>query len=317
MQRCLLVALMLGAACTDWRSLYGQRAQDAGDDSSFIAQPDPDDGGEPAVRLDGSPLDGLAPLDGGGTPEVSPCALAGPVVAWRFDGQGVPSATDFIPDLACRAPDMPLGWDLERNSRDTRMAGGALYLDGGFLFADRPVSDQLGQSLMHAGSFSIVLWLRALRSESGTIFETSGLRESGRAFSIAQKDATLHFAVRTTATDPMGERFAPADTSAEIVVPLPVGTGEPVQVVALYSRAQRAATVFVGGARLGSVAHARPGAPEPLPVWTTGKNQVGLGGGFDGTAWHGWLHQVALYDRALSDAEVEQLFAAGPARATW
>ena len=36
MQRCLLVALMLGAACTDWRSLYGQRAQDAGDDSSFL-----------------------------------------------------------------------------------------------------------------------------------------------------------------------------------------------------------------------------------------------------------------------------------------
>ena len=311
MQRFILLAVVLSTACTDWRSLYKERAEDG----SLIARQDPEDAGQSAEKLDAGastehPDDAVAP-------EPIACAAAGPLVRWKFDGHGAPGATTFIPDLACRAPDVSLGWDLERNSRNTQMLDGALYLDGGFLFSDRPVSDELGQLVMRSGSFAILLWLRALRTETGTIFATNGIRDTGRAFSIAQKDGTLHFAVRTTATDPMGERFATAGTLAEITVPLPVESKAPVQVVAMYSRQEGAATVYVDGVRVDTVLHARPGAADPAPVWATGRNQLGLGGAFEGTAWHGWLHEVALFDRALPAAEVERLFVAGPGGATW
>jgi hypothetical protein len=297
------LALPLAAACTNWGALYVTSA----DSAASVA-----DASEAAER---TTIADQAMADASSSSEAIDCPAVGPLALWKFDGQGGPAAGTFIPDLACRKPDMPLAWDLERNAGTTAMAGGALHLDGGFLFADKPMSDELGLFLTLARSFSLELWLRAMHGEAGTIFATNGVRDPGRAFSIAQKDSQLHFAVRTTATDPLGEHFVkPAGAVAELVVPLPVDTRGPVHVVAMYSGSEHAARVYIDGVAMETVVHAPLDAPEPVPVWTPGKNQLGLGGSFDGTGWHGWLYLVAVHDTALSAAEVARLFQLGPAR---
>jgi hypothetical protein len=306
MQRWLVLALPLVAACTDWGALYVNDAPDASPEVPGLV----DAAGAPDVLP-------IVLADGPGSEVVVDCPATGPLALWRFEGHGAPNAADFIPDQACRAPDVPLAWDLERNAGTTELMPGSVHLDGGFLFAAKPASDDLGLLLTRSRSFSLELWLRAMHGESGTIFATNGAKDSGRAFSIAQKDGLLHFAVRTTATDPNGEHFLkapPNGPSAELVVALPVDTFAPVHVVAMYSGLERVARIYVDGVAMETLPHARPDVPAPVPVWSPGKNQLGLGGSFDGTGWHGWLHLVAVYDTALSATEVQQLFVQGPRR---
>jgi hypothetical protein len=310
MPRWFLLLFPALASCADWRALY-ERA----DGAPLIAQADAADPGLPEVGL--TPDEGLAPDVA--EAEVASCpASSAPIVLWKFDGKGPPSPSQFVPDVACRDPNVPLGWDLERKPGRTNMAEGTLFLDGCFLFAGIKESDETGRLLTRAHSLAIELWLKAGHGESATIFATNGERDPGRAFSLAQKDTVLHFAVRTTVTDPNGERFVAGAANpggvAEVVVPLPVDTLAPVHVVATYSAVDRTATVFIDGIEAGAVVHAHPPAVAPVPVWAAGKNQLGLGGTFQGTAWHGWLELVALYDRPIDRAEAEALFAQGPAR---
>jgi len=316
MVRWLLVASAPAlAACADWRALYAVVPADAGPVEHADAD---EDSSALAFQPDAAPIDS----ESDGEPHTEGDALAcplspDPIVLWRFAGSGPPDPTQFIPDYACRAPEVSLGWDLERKAGKTTMTDGTLFLDGGFLFAGIKESDDVGRMIARTRSFTVELWLQAKRGEMATICGTDGDRTAQRAFALIQKDTTLHFTPRTTVTDGNGERFVAGGANpggpAEVVVALPVDTTTPVQVVATYSSTTRAATVFVDGAVAGTVIHARPPAPAPAPVWTSGKNQLGLGGAFQGASWHGWLHRVSLYDRALEPGEVQTLFAAGPA----
>jgi hypothetical protein len=300
------------ASCADWRALYAVAPADAAAiDPSDAAEED--SGALPFEPDVGAPVDADA---GPAGDAVAACPFSpDPIVLWRFAGSGPPDPMQFVPDYACRAPDVSLGWDLLRKSGKTNMSAGALFLDGGFLFAGIKESDDVGRMVTRAHSFTVEIWLQAKRGEMATIFGTDGEHDDGRAFALIQKDTVLQFAVRTTVTDPNGEKFTAMGATpggpAEVMVPVPVDNGAPVQVVAIYSVATRAATVYVGGVLAGTVVHARPPVPAPTPVWTTGKNQLGLGGSFQATAWHGWLYRVSFYDRAIEPSEVQALFAAG------
>jgi hypothetical protein len=312
MPRRFLLGFLTLASCANWRALYAGAAPDAATSAP------PDTGVDTAVLVDTGLPDQRPPVDGEIAEVISCPASPAPIVLWKFEGAGPPSPSQFVPDFGCRDPNVPLGWDLERKPGKTMMGAGALFLDGGFLFAGIKDSDEFGHQITRAHSLAIEVWLKAMHGESGTIFATNGERDPGRAFSLAQRDAVLHFAIRTSVTDPNGERFVAGSANpggaAEIVVPLPVDTSAPVQVVATYSSVDRRATVFVDGVEMGSVVHAHPPAAAPVLVWTTGKNQLGLGGTFEGTAWHGWLQLVALYDGPIDKAQAQALFLQGPVR---
>jgi hypothetical protein len=305
MARWLLVVVLAAApACTDWRSLY--RARDAA--ASAPALP-PDAAEELPVSADDAEA---PPPPGDATPggEPVPCDApdTAPVVLWKFEGRGQPDPSQFVADSACRSPDVSLSWDLLRNPGKTFMGDSMLFLDGGFLLAAKKDSDDLGHAVVRARSFSIELWLRARHMVSGTVFTTNGEHEPGRAFSLSQKDSELHFTVHTTATDADGQKFTVAGASADLAVPLPVDTVGPVHVVAMYSRLDHTATVYVNGVLAGAVAHGPRSPAEAIPVWASmGKNQLGVGGSFDGAPWHGWLYRVAIYDRALAADEIATL----------
>jgi hypothetical protein len=302
MGRWPLLAVLSVTACTDWGALYRR-----GNDAVAAAPPEiaadaPPPAPDVEAAADAAPPDAAAAVARCDDPPTAP------VVIWRFEGRGRPSPTQFIPDSACRPPDVPLSWDFLRSLGNTTMADRALFLDGAFLYATRNDSDDLGRAVTHARSFAIELWLRARRMATGTIFTTNTEKDLGRAFTISQHDAELRFAVHTTATDANGDRLlGAAGGTAEVTVPLPVDTPTAIHVVAMYSSTERAAEVYVNGVRAGAVPQAVPPV-QPIPVWATmGRNQLGLGGAFDGDAWHGWLHRVAVYDRALTAQEIAAL----------
>jgi hypothetical protein len=304
MRRWSLVLVLGMSSCADWRSLYGTRppALDA------------------APEL--PPLDAAAPPDLTESDDLSAdvmvevipsCAdRSEPLVLWKFDGMGPPTPADPIRDMACRPPDVPLGWDLERPAKDTNLADHALFLDGGFLFSGIPQSDEVGRAITRTRSLSLELWVRAERAGNGTIFSTAGGTNPGRAFAISQKDGTLRFAVRSTATDADGSRFV-AGGPAEAVAPFAFDPSVPVHIVGTYASDDRTATLYVDGAPTAVVIHGHPGAAV-LPVWASGKNELGLGGTFEGAPWRGWVYLVAIYDRALAAEEVQALYQRGPQR---
>jgi hypothetical protein len=305
MRRWSLVLVLGMSSCADWRSLYG-------------ARPLPADALEdPSPPPDAAPVSDLAEPDDL-SPDVADEVIpscpdsSGPLVLWKFDGMGPPSPAEPIRDMACRPPDVPLGWDLERAARDTNVADHALFLDGGFLFSGIPQSDEVGRAILHSRSLSLELWVRAERTGNGTIFSTAGGTNPGRAFAISQKDGTLRFAVRSTATDADGSRFV-AGGPAEAVAPFAFDPAVPVHIVATYGSADRMATLYVDGAPTAAVMHGHAGVAV-LPVWASGKNELGLGGTFEGAPWRGWVYLVAIYDRALGADEVRALFARGPQR---
>jgi hypothetical protein len=300
---CLALLVPLGVAgCADWRSLYGVR-------------PEEPDAAPPMLAPDQGPPDLGVPDASITTPDGEAGSLCqddgGPLVLWKFEGVGPPSPDDPVPDLACRPPDVPLGWDLERPARATSLSDHALFLDGGFLFSGIPQSDEVGRDIIRTRSITVELWLGTQRTENGTIFSTAGGTNPGRAFAIEQKDGTLRFAVRSTATDADGSRLV-SGGPAEVVVPFARDPGVPVHVVGTYASATRTATLYVDGTPSATVIHGHTGTPAP--VWQSGKNELGLGGTFEGAPWRGWIFLVALYDRALSDGEVKDLFARGPRR---
>jgi hypothetical protein len=307
MPRWPLIALAAVTACTDWRSLY--RGRDAAPVLPKLEPPDAAGDGEETADAEAAPPADVHRSGAGDAPACNE-PPSGPVVVWKFEGRGQPDPMQFVPDSACRDPEVSLSWDLLRDPGKTTMADRVLYLDGGFLLADKGDSDDLGRAITRARSFTIELWLRARRLVNGTIFTTNGDRDPGRAFGIVQKDSELRFAVHTTATDPNGLKFtgAASTVTAEVSAPLPVDTAVPVHVVCMYSSGDREASVYINGIRAAAVAHLLLGPLEPVPVWASGgKNQLGVGASFDGTPWHGWLHRVAVYDRALAPNEIAEL----------
>jgi hypothetical protein len=252
------------------------------------------------------------PADGGADADPGCDDAGGPLVLWKFEGMGPPSPADPIRDMACRPPDVPLGWDLERPAKNTNVADHALFFDGGFLFSGIPQSDEVGRAITRARGLSLELWVRAQRTESGTIFSTAGGTSPGRAFAISQKDGTVRFAVRSTATDSDGTHFV-AGGPAEAVASVAFDPAVPVHLVGTYSAIDRTATLYVDGVPLAAVIHGHAGAPV-LPMWASGKNELGLGGTFEGASWRGWVYLVAIYDRPLGSDEVKALFMRGPQR---
>lgn len=317
--RVLLVALASLAGCADWKSLYRTDPEDA---AALDGPAAPD----AAIDDDAAPLaDGPVPLPDMGSPVPDATASAadaaicaddsGPVVLWRFDGSGVPSPANFISDSACRPPSVPLGWDLQRNAGRTRMSGGWLFFDGGFLESQIKDSDDLGRALVKARSLSIELWFKGTADQTGTIFATRGAT-SGRAFDIEQRAQTLRFTLHTTATDATGEKLmppiAPSDGAADLTAHFNADGVSSVHVVATFSSDERAAHLYVDGVLAATVIQGRAEQPMPIPVWASGKNELGLGGTFEGASWHGWVDLAAVYDRALSASEVQALHALGP-----
>jgi hypothetical protein len=320
LQWATFVAFFLTSGCTDWESLYAPAVSWSGDaapgagDAPVVDQPagaSADADPEAAVDLgaiDGEPDGGVAP-DG-----------REPVALWRFDVPGRPGVqVTAIADLAPRPPDLPLHFDLNRDSGKTEVRDGMLTLDGGFLSAGITPSNALGDVLTRARSVSLELWLKVLPTSNGTILTTFtpiGDKTAGRAFAIVQRDNVIHFSVHTTATDATGEKFLGATmTAAEIHARLPLEATVPVHVVALYSDADKSAEIYLDGVRADVISHHRPGTPPPALVWTHEKYELGLGGAFDvASTWRGSLYLAAVYDRALGAGEIKDLYSAGPAR---
>jgi hypothetical protein len=320
----VLVAFCLNAACTDWQSLYTPQVKLPGDAATLPDAPVVDPDAEPDAAV--APPDVEVDL---GAIEVEPDdtaiapAARDPVAFWRFDEMGRPSLQP-IRDRAPREPDLPLQWDLNRDSGKTEGRDGMLVLDGGFLSAGIFASNALGRVLLAARSFTLELWIKATPTNSGTIFTTftpAGDKTAGRAFAIIQKENLLHFSVHTSATDNTGERFPAvgslpaASAEAHARLPPEVTPEMPIHVVAVYSDVEKSAVLYVDGEFAEAVNHHRAGTPPPTLVWSQGKYELGVGGAFDlMSAWRGAIYLAAIYDRVLAADEIKELYSAGPTR---
>jgi hypothetical protein len=317
----LASAALALAGCTDWRSLY------VSVDAAVMVEPmaDAPDAPPAPPPVDAPAFEVVeAPQ---AIPDTPPARDRPPptnpdeaLVFWRFFGAGHPSPTNPVPDLSTLAPDLPLQWDLKRDVTRSELRDGSVWFDGGFLRAGPRESDSLGAALVKKNSLTIEMWLRTVATESGTIMSTDG-EGSGRAFSIDQENDTIHFSVRTTATDANGEHFGsntgptselsgkpPFDPSKQPTV---------FHVVAEFSGADKASALYINGVLAQALSHVRPPTVlMPTLVWSTGKNEIGVGAPFNpaGASWKGLLMAVAIYDKPLPPDEVRRLFGLGPNR---
>ncbi len=165
------------------------------------------------------------------------------------------------------------------------------------------VSDAIAASL----ELTAEAWIEPanLSQDGPARIVTISLDGSSRNLTLGQQGDHYQFRLRADNTGPNGSAS---------VVESAAGSASTELTHVLYTRdASGAATLFLDGVASGSNTIGNAG--QPLG-WDSGY-ELSIGDEVDGgRSWLGTLHLVALYDRALSPAEVGQNHAAGPRAGT-
>ncbi len=189
----------------------------------------------------------------------------------------------------------PLDLTIGDTARTTRVPSG-LRLDQATVVAS-PTATALNQAIIATDAFTTELWIDpANPGQLGAMLLGLGVNASARNLGIVQEGTVLDAYLRTKATNFLGQ--PPTRATGQVLS----GSTHVV-----FTRTQQGATtLYVNGASV-----ATGSAANTMANWAS-TARLHLGGERDGSKpWLGTYYLVAMYDRALSPAEVLQNFVVG------
>ena len=197
----------------------------------------------------------------------------------------------------------PLSLTIESGSA-TSWLSGALSINSPVLISSAGAATKIIDACKGSHEISIEAWVKPANTTQGgparIVTLSDGVHD--RNFTLAQEESTYETRLRTTTTGDNG--------SDPLLTASTVTTSELSHVV--YTRdTSGVARFYANGVEVGS----RSDITGNFSNWDEGF-RFGLANEFGADRpWLGELHLVAIYDRALSQAEVMRNFNAGPSRA--
>ena len=210
-----------------------------------------------------------------------------------------------VHDLSGVQPALDLSVD-GSSSGSPQWQPGSMILDGNVLLATSGSAQRLSQSIQQSNQLTIEAWIDPLHlSQSGPariLTLSDGANE--RNFTLGQgmwgsnPMDTFNVRLRSSATDLDGMPLVTTDAgSAETDLQHVVYTRGTNGAVSFFINGELVKTGSVGG---------------DLGNWDS-NFRLGVGNEFDADRpWLGSVHLLAVFDRALSESEIDQNFAAGP-----
>lgn len=260
-----------------------------------------------APRIGDGP-DGDADADGDGDGDGDADIGPRPIVLYTFEDLTDLSA---VSDVASGSPDVSLS-AAARDPVGVTIVDGGVEISGGRLEASMADSRALGDALMASGSFTVEIWVQTTNAtQTGpariVTYSTDG---SQRAFTLGQEGANFVTRTRTTATGLNGTT-GPSGSIIHSTTAFPATT--PRQLVLVFDGDTATTSAYVDGEHGGDQEHRTDGGDLATLNWQTSSERFGLGDEFvDTRPWSGTIELVAIFDRSLTAAEVEQLFTSGP-----
>jgi len=179
---------------------------------------------------------------------------------------------------------------------------GGLRVNGAALIHSNSANDKLRTAIEASQSLTVEAWVKPLSSSGGyaSLFAQAG-------------DTTTHNFMLNQQNDIFGAKLRTLDTNArgepELVTNAGYATTDLAHVMMTWNRNDQTLSLYVNGDFVNSIS--RTGKL----VWESLELRVAYELGSDGFSTHEWLGELfllAVYQRALSAAEVKQNYLAGP-----
>ncbi len=305
---CLICVVLMGQKCQPRIYWNNDTAQQVDDSGGADGDGDSDADGDRDADLDAAnadqPRDAEA-IDDGDDDDELPDAdpdeeVLWPIVLYVFEGAGDPT---FVPDDSGVAPLIPLALE-DREPPGLAFEDVGLRFSGGRLQASQAHSELLGEALLAAGSFSVVVLCEAEdNSQEGPVrIVTYSSSASQRAFTLGQELGNFDTRIRTTATGTNGIT-GPFGSLSHSTAAFP--TAGPRQLVLVYDGDFASTRVYVDGDFREEHFHRLETGEAATLDWETTEERFGLGDEFNADRqWHGVIYEVAIFGVALT---VEQL----------
>jgi hypothetical protein len=159
-------------------------------------------------------------------------------------------------------------------------------------------------NIQHSDQITFELWIRPAATSTRGFNQIAALaaRETGLTLGVAQDGSTY-----------LGQLGLLPDDSSTPMTATGSGLAQRIMqhVVFTYNQAEGRGYVYINGYLAGSQDH----LSGVLEDWTSDAVLMlaNLGDSLDDAAWRGDIYTFAIYDRALSEAEVAQNYQAGEA----
>jgi len=216
---------------------------------------------------------------------------------------------DIVEDLSGTDPAMPLS--VQPVGGSPSWVAGGLHFDGGGIAAVQGSSSKVRLGLQATNTLSVEAWVTPseLSQEGPSRIVTFSLDSTERSFTLGHGGVTENpdtmlgfgesFVARLQTTDSMGTNGTPGLVTESLV------ELEPMHVVMTHDEDSEF-SVWVDGELVAS--EARTGT---FDNWST-EHVLGVGNEISlNRPYFGTVHLVAVYDRALSQSEIQQNHAAG------
>lgn len=293
-----LVGVLLGSKCQPkviWNNDDADVALDSGDGDG-----DGDVDGDADSDGDGDG-DGDADVDGDGDP-----VLPDPIALYVFEGEGEP---DFVNDASGVTPIIPLEPDPRSPLGLSFESSGGLRFSEGRLQADSDKSQDLGEALTRSGSFTVIVRCEtddALQGGPARVVTYSS-STSQRAFTLGQAAENFVMRLRTTATNINGTSDPAGEPMYLEVLAFP--TAGPTQLSFVWDGDTSTAIAYVDDHLGDQRDHTETSGDPAVLDWDLDAELLAMGDELgseidDRRPWNGLIHEVAIFDRALSATEI-------------
>lgn len=235
------------------------------------------------------------------------------MVRYILEGEGEPS---FVNDASGVSPIIPLTPDPRTPLGMVYEPTGGLRFSEGRLEASVSSSVLFGERLLASGAFTVIA-----KVEADNIFQSGPSRivtysssTGQRGFTLGHEKAEFRVRIRTSVTNGNGTSNPTGEISMGLSAPA-FPTSGPTQLAAVWDGETGTAQAYVDADLVDEQEHLDDMEDPAELEWETDVERLALGDEFwsgdeEDRIWEGLLHEVAIFDSALSATEIADWFAA-------